>query len=59
MSFLISFAALSLDIINDFVYKFTISLISLTLIISPFWIVLIEKVINPGISKNQEEFTKK
>ncbi len=45
LSFLISSTALSLGIIEDFSYNFTISLISLTLIISPFWIALSEKLI--------------
>ncbi|KAA1243209.1 cation:proton antiporter [Aquimarina sp. RZ0] len=46
LSFLISSTALGLGIIEDFSYNFTISLISLTLIISPFWIALSEKLIN-------------
>ncbi|GAA3521258.1 cation:proton antiporter [Aquimarina addita] len=45
LSFLLSSMALSLHIINDFGYKFTISLISLTLIISPFWISCIERLV--------------
>ncbi|WP_299215065.1 cation:proton antiporter [uncultured Dokdonia sp.] len=43
LSFLLSSTALSLGIIADYGYKFTISLISLTLVISPFWIVITEK----------------
>ncbi|QHI39124.1 Iron transporter MagA [Kordia antarctica] len=46
LSFLLSSTALSLGIIQEFAYKFTISLISLTLIISPFWIGLTEKLID-------------
>lgn len=45
LSFLISASAYSLNIIESYGYKFTISLISLTLIISPFWITLTEKLI--------------
>lgn len=45
LSFLISSSALTLGIIEVFSYKFTISLISLTLIISPFWIGTTEKII--------------
>ena len=45
LSFLLSSTALALGIIGNFGYNFTISLISLTLIISPFWIVAIEKLI--------------
>ncbi|GAA4272024.1 cation:proton antiporter [Aquimarina gracilis] len=43
LSFLLSSTAYGLNIIEDFGYNFTISLISLTLIISPFWIGLTEK----------------
>lgn len=46
LSFLISSTALGLGIIEDFGYKFTISLISLTLIISPFWIGITENIIH-------------
>lgn len=42
LSFLISFSAYQLGIIELYGYNFTISLISLTLIISPFWISLSE-----------------
>ncbi|AXT53087.1 cation:proton antiporter [Aquimarina sp. BL5] len=52
LSFLISSTALGLGIIEEFSYNFTISLISLTLIISPFWIGLSEKLINR--KKNNE-----
>lgn len=38
LSFLLSFSAFHLGIIGSFGYNFTISLISLTLIISPIWI---------------------
>ena len=45
LSFLLGASAYSLGIIESFSYQFTISLISLTLIISPFWITLTEKLI--------------
>lgn len=38
LSFLLASAGQALGIINEFSYQFTISLISLTLIASPFWI---------------------
>ena len=44
LSFLLSFSAYNLGIIGNYGYKFTISLISLTLIISPFWTALTEKI---------------
>jgi CPA2 family monovalent cation:H+ antiporter-2 len=44
LSFLLSSTALSLGIIGDFSYKFTICLIILILIIIPFWIGLTEKI---------------
>jgi CPA2 family monovalent cation:H+ antiporter-2 len=40
LSFLLASAGQSLGIINEFSYQFTISLISLTLIASPFWIAI-------------------
>jgi len=43
LSFLIAATAFSLGIKSQFAYNFTISLISLTLVISPFWIALIER----------------
>ncbi|MFT7071492.1 cation:proton antiporter [Patiriisocius sp. Uisw_017] len=46
LSFLLSSTAMGLGIIQEFTYKFTISLISLTLVISPFWIGLTEKLID-------------
>lgn len=46
LSFLLSSTALNLGIIEQYSYKFTISLISLTLMISPFWIVATEKLIS-------------
>ncbi|WP_299260204.1 cation:proton antiporter [uncultured Aquimarina sp.] len=52
LSFLISSTALALGIIEDFSYKFTISLISLTLIVSPFWIALTEKLSSFGSKKS-------
>ncbi|WP_378173977.1 cation:proton antiporter [Aquimarina sp. SS2-1] len=44
LSFLLSSTAYGLEIIGDFGYNFTISLISLTLVVSPFWIALTEKL---------------
>lgn len=44
MSFLLCSIAYSMSIIGSFSYKFTISLISITLIISPFWITASEKI---------------
>ncbi len=40
LSFLLASAGQALGIINEFSYQFTISLISLTLIASPFWIAM-------------------
>ena len=45
LSFLLSSSAYTMEIIDTYAYNFTISLISLTLIISPFWITLTEKLI--------------
>ncbi|MDV7186383.1 cation:proton antiporter [Lutibacter sp. TH_r2] len=45
LSFLISSSAFSLGILGSFGYKFTISLISLTLLISPFYISSTEKLL--------------
>ncbi len=45
LSFLISSSAYAMEIIDTYAYNFTISLISLTLVISPFWITLTEKLI--------------
>jgi CPA2 family monovalent cation:H+ antiporter-2 len=45
LSFLISSSAYSLEIMETFGYKFTISLISLTLLISPFYISITEKLL--------------
>lgn len=44
LSFLLGSEAFSLHIITDFGYKFTICLISVTLLISPFWITISEKL---------------
>ncbi|WP_027395097.1 cation:proton antiporter [Aquimarina latercula] len=52
LSFLLSSTAFSLGIIEDFGYNFTISLISLTLVISPFWIAITEKIIGYSSNKN-------
>ena len=46
LSFLLGSSAYNFDIIGEYEYKFTISLISLTLLISPFWISLTENLIN-------------
>ena len=45
LSFLLSSSAYSLEIMETFGYKFTISLISLTLLISPFYISITEKLL--------------
>jgi CPA2 family monovalent cation:H+ antiporter-2 len=45
LSFLLVSSSFYLDIIGEYEYKFTISLISLTLLISPFWIKLTEIII--------------
>ncbi|WP_051477570.1 cation:proton antiporter [Aquimarina pacifica] len=45
LSFLLSSTAFNLGIIENFGYNFTISLISLTLVVSPFWIGITEKII--------------
>jgi CPA2 family monovalent cation:H+ antiporter-2 len=56
LSFLIASTAYSLNIIESYSYKFTISLISLTLIISPFWISFTEKlIISRGTRKLNEK----
>lgn len=54
LSFLLGSSAYSLGIIEDYSYNFTISLISLTLIISPFWISLTEKLIKSQRFKSIE-----
>lgn len=46
LSFLVCFSAYSLDVISTYGYNFAISLISLTLIISPFWISGTEFMLN-------------
>ena len=58
LSFLISASAYSLNIIESYGYKFTISLISLTLIISPFWIKSTERLIAFKRSKKIERSRK-
>ncbi|WP_235299456.1 cation:proton antiporter [Portibacter marinus] len=45
LSFLISLSAFNLGILQSYGYKFTISLISMTMIISPFWVALTEFVL--------------
>ncbi len=52
LSFLLSSTAFGLGIIENFGYNFTISLISLTLVVSPFWIALTEKFVKPRSKKN-------
>ena len=44
LSFLICITASNLNILSQYAYDFTISLISLTICISPFWIALAEKL---------------
>ncbi|GAB1855655.1 cation:proton antiporter [Flavobacteriaceae bacterium MHTCC 0001] len=46
LSFLLVAMAYGLEIIESFSYNFTVSIISLTLVISPFWVGLSEKVVN-------------
>jgi CPA2 family monovalent cation:H+ antiporter-2 len=46
LSFLLAFSAYRLEVISDFGYKFSIALISLTLFISPFWIMGTEKILH-------------
>jgi len=48
LSFLICITALNLDILTQYAYDFTISLISLTICISPFWIAITEKINGRG-----------
>jgi len=57
LSFLLGSSAYKLEIIESYSYQFTISLISLTLIISPFWITLTEKLI--AFQKDKKLYTKK
>lgn len=45
LSFLISSLAFTLGIIEEYTFTFTISLISLTLIVSPFWIATSEQIL--------------
>ncbi len=44
LSFLICITALNLGILTQYAYDFTISLISLTICISPFWIAITERI---------------
>jgi len=46
LSFLISLSAFNFGILQDYGYKFTISLISMTMIISPFWVGLTELLLS-------------
>jgi CPA2 family monovalent cation:H+ antiporter-2 len=48
LSFLICITAFNLDILTQYAYDFTISLISLTICISPFWIALAERISTRG-----------
>lgn len=54
LSFLLSSLAYSLNIIEEYTFTFTISLISLTLIVSPFWIAASEYLLK---WKSAEEVT--
>ncbi len=49
LSFLICMAAFNVGILTQFSYDYTISLISLTIFISPIWILLTEKTLNKTI----------
>ncbi len=57
LSFLICITALNLDILTQYAYDFTISLISLTICISPFWIVLAERISLRGQQKTPKTKT--
>jgi CPA2 family monovalent cation:H+ antiporter-2 len=57
LSFLICITALNLDILTQYAYDFTISLISLTICISPFWILITEKISGSGKQHISEERT--
>lgn len=58
LSFLLSTTALSLGIIEEYAYKFTISLISLTLVISPFWIGFTEKFLEFSAKRKLSRITR-
>ena len=45
LSFMLCLAAFNLSIISQYTYSFTISLIAITLIISPFWIAITERLL--------------
>ena len=45
LSFMLCLAAFNLHIITEFSYSFTISLIAITLVISPFWIAATESIL--------------
>ena len=55
LSFLLATTALTLGIVGNFGYNFTISLISLTLIISPFWIGITERLLDYNNKKKNVE----
>nr|WP_297766183.1 cation:proton antiporter [uncultured Muriicola sp.] len=57
LSFLICITALNLDILTQYAYDFTISLISLTICISPFWIAITEKISGSGKQKVLKDST--
>lgn len=57
LSFLICITALNLDILTQYAYNFTISLISLTICISPFWILITEKISGSGKQHISEDRT--
>jgi CPA2 family monovalent cation:H+ antiporter-2 len=51
LSFLLSATAFTLGLKNQYTYDFTISLISLTLVLSPLWITLSEKILTVKLPK--------
>ncbi|NNJ89614.1 MAG: cation:proton antiporter, partial [Eudoraea sp.] len=57
LSFLICITALNLNILTQYAYDFTISLISLTICISPFWIAITEKISARGKQNIPEDKT--
>jgi CPA2 family monovalent cation:H+ antiporter-2 len=52
LSFMLCLAGYNMDIITQYSYSFTISLIAITLIISPFWIGIAERLVNRNDLKN-------
>lgn len=55
LSFLICITAYNLNILTQYAYDFTISLISLTICISPFWILITEKLCARFMTKPLEK----